>query len=345
ARRPEMWLSPPDGRSVTGTRGPVPPGCGGRGCESPPGPHSAAGRRPWRRSPAGYWCLRDLPPTPGSSCFLSDTLPEDQHPENEQGEAGGHQAPVAHRLQHKELQVGKVEVQDERDRGRDEHQRSRLRQQRPLQQRGQCHQTKVEDSQGTVGDAEEPAIFAAHHRAAARAEADDGAVGHMRVPHVRADRYPCQSEPDDRYHPISAYSPCGTIPRRQGWPAKARNIRAFAMAIIEVLPRRLRERIEQLGAIGRDPAGGLTRLPFADEEGHAFGVGTMSSRALVGELGRSRLAQLRDGTGRSVDEYLRARAHGLPAARVPAEVDAYVELHIEQGPVLEQMGRTVAAVV
>src|SRR5207244_9688479 len=103
-------------------------------------------------------------------------------------------------------------------------------------------------------------------RAAARAEADDGAVGHMRVPHVRADRYPCQSEPDDRYHPISAYSPCGTIPRRQGWPAKARNIRAFAMAIIEVLPRRLRERIEQLGAIGRDPAGGLTRLPFADRK-------------------------------------------------------------------------------
>ncbi len=205
------------------------------------------------------------------------------------------------------------------------------------------------------------------------------------------------------------------------------------MATIKVSPRRLRERIEQLGAIGRDPAGGLTRLPFApahveavqrsaqmlheagldagvdefgnligqragrrdaallagshldtvpqggifdgalgvvaaiecaqvlhdagrplqhslvvmafaDEEGHAFGVGTMSSRALVGELGRSRLAQLRDGTGRSVDEYLRARAHGLPAARVPAEVDAYVELHIEQGPVLEQMGRTVAAV-
>src|SRR5439155_438499 len=114
------------------------------------------------------------------------------------------------------------------------------------------------------------------------------------------------------------------IPRRQGWPAKARNIRAFAMAIIEVLPRRLREPMEH----------SLVGMAIAGEEGHAFGVGTMSSRALVGELGRSRLAQLRDGTGRSVDEYLRARAHGLPAARVPAEVDAYVELHIEQGPVL-----------
>src|SRR2546428_4394177 len=255
----------------------------------------------------------------------------------------------------------------------------------------------------------------------------------MRVPHVRADRSPCQSEPDDRYHPISAYSPCGTIPRRQGWPAKARNIRAFVMATIKVSPRRLRERMEQLGTIGRDPAGGLTRLPFApahvqavqrsaqmmreagldagvdefgnligqrsgrreaallagshldtvpqggifdgalgvvaaiecaqtlreanrplqhglavtafaDEEGHAFGAGTLSSRALVGEIGRSRLAQLRDETGRSVDDYLRARAHGLPPAKVPAQVGAYVELHIEQGPVLERMGRVVAAV-
>ena len=205
------------------------------------------------------------------------------------------------------------------------------------------------------------------------------------------------------------------------------------MATIKVSPRRLRERMEQLGTIGRDSAGGLTRLPFApahvqavqrsaqmmreagldagvdefgnligqrsgrreaallagshldtvpqggifdgalgvvaaiecaqtlreanrplqhglavmafaDEEGHAFGAGTLSSRALVGEIGRSRLAQLRDETGRSVDDYLRARTHGLPPAKVPAQVGAYVELHIEQGPVLERMGRVVAAV-
>src|SRR5438876_897345 len=63
--------------------------------------------------------------------------------------------------------------------------------------------------------------------------------------------------------PVQHIHRAAPIPRRQGWPAKARNIRAFAMAIIEVWPRRLRERIEQLGAIGRDPAGGLTRLPFA----------------------------------------------------------------------------------
>ncbi len=89
---------------------------------------------------------------------------------------------------------------------------------------------------------------------------------------------------------------------------------------------------------------GLTVVAFADEEGHAFGVGTLSSRLLVGELARSRLSALRDGTGRTLEDYLRARAHGLPPARMPADVAAYVELHVEQGPVLERAGRTVAAV-
>src|SRR2546427_4426151 len=35
------------------------------------------------------------------------------------------------------------------------------------------------------------------------------------------------------------------------------------MATIKVSPRRLGERMEQLGTIGSDSAGGLTRLPFA----------------------------------------------------------------------------------
>ncbi len=205
------------------------------------------------------------------------------------------------------------------------------------------------------------------------------------------------------------------------------------MDTVNISPRRLRERMEQLGAIGRDRDGGLTRLPFspshveatrlaahmmrdagldagvdefgnlvgqrpgedeaalltgshldtvpqggafdgalgvvaaveaahalrdagrrlrhrlavvafADEEGHAFGVGTLSSRALVGEVARGRFAALRDETGRSLDDYLRTRDHGLPPARVPECVAAYLELHAEQGPVLERMGRTVAAV-
>jgi hydantoinase/carbamoylase family amidase len=88
----------------------------------------------------------------------------------------------------------------------------------------------------------------------------------------------------------------------------------------------------------------LAVIAFADEEGHAFDVGTLSSRALVGEIPRSRFGTLRDRSGRSLDEYLRARAHGLPLGRVPERVAAYLELHVEQGPVVERMGRSVAAV-
>jgi hydantoinase/carbamoylase family amidase len=88
----------------------------------------------------------------------------------------------------------------------------------------------------------------------------------------------------------------------------------------------------------------LAVIAFADEEGHAFDVGTLSSRALVGEIPRSRFGTLRDRSGRSLDEYLRVRAHGLPLGRVPERVAAYLELHVEQGPVLERMGRSVAAV-
>lgn len=89
---------------------------------------------------------------------------------------------------------------------------------------------------------------------------------------------------------------------------------------------------------------GLAVVAFADEEGYAFDVGTLSSRALVGEVPRNRFETLRDRAGRSLAEHLQSRAHGLPAGRVPDHVATYLELHIEQGPVLERMGRLVAAV-
>ncbi|HVH32017.1 MAG TPA: Zn-dependent hydrolase [bacterium] len=88
----------------------------------------------------------------------------------------------------------------------------------------------------------------------------------------------------------------------------------------------------------------LAVIAFADEEGYAFDIGTLSSRALVGEIPWSRFATLHDRSGQSFEAYLRTRSHGLPVARVPERVGAYVELHVEQGPVLERMGRAVAAV-
>ena len=96
------------------------------------------------------------------------------------------------------------------------------------------------------------------------------------------------------------------------------------------------------------------RLPFAievvgfgDEEGVRFGTTMLGSRALAGALPRSEL-ETRDAAGVSIAEAL--LAFGLdPQAleecrRAKNQVLAYVELHIEQGPVLESEGLPVGVV-
>lgn len=90
---------------------------------------------------------------------------------------------------------------------------------------------------------------------------------------------------------------------------------------------------------------GGERLPFeiqvvgfADEEGVRFASTLLGSRAVAGTFDPA-LLQTTDRDGVSMADAL--RAYGLDAARIadaahdPREVHAFVELHIEQGPVLE----------
>jgi allantoate deiminase len=78
---------------------------------------------------------------------------------------------------------------------------------------------------------------------------------------------------------------------------------------------------------------------FTDEEGARFSFGMIGSRALAGELTPEDLARYEDSGGVSIAEAM--RAGGLDperigeAARPAGSVGAYVELHIEQGRVLE----------
>jgi allantoate deiminase len=79
-------------------------------------------------------------------------------------------------------------------------------------------------------------------------------------------------------------------------------------------------------------------IGFADEEGVRFGATLLGSRAVAGTFDAAVL-DLRDGTGATLREAMRAfgldpQAYGR-AARKPADILAYAELHIEQGPVLE----------
>jgi allantoate deiminase len=78
-------------------------------------------------------------------------------------------------------------------------------------------------------------------------------------------------------------------------------------------------------------------IAFSEEEGVRFGVPFIGSRAVAGRFDPS-LLTLKDGEGISLAEAI--RRFGLDPAKIPeAEVNqegaAFVEIHIEQGPVLE----------
>lgn len=92
----------------------------------------------------------------------------------------------------------------------------------------------------------------------------------------------------------------------------------------------------------------LVLVDWADEEGSRFGYSLFGSSAFAGELDPDAVAGLRDADGRSMHEVL--ASNDVDIARAPdcaARRDglaAYLELHIEQGPVLEAEGVTIAAV-
>jgi allantoate deiminase len=88
-------------------------------------------------------------------------------------------------------------------------------------------------------------------------------------------------------------------------------------------------------------------IGFADEEGVRFGATLLGSRAVAGTFDPKAL-EARDGAGIVLAEALREFGldpAALPtAARTPQQLLAYVELHIEQGPVLERAGLGVGCV-
>jgi allantoate deiminase len=95
-----------------------------------------------------------------------------------------------------------------------------------------------------------------------------------------------------------------------------------------------------------DAAGGR-KLPFSievvafsEEEGVRFGAPFIGSRALAGTLDAELLSR-RDAAGISVEEAIRQFGLDpaeLPEARLDERTFAYIEFHIEQGPVLESLG-------
>jgi beta-ureidopropionase / N-carbamoyl-L-amino-acid hydrolase len=103
--------------------------------------------------------------------------------------------------------------------------------------------------------------------------------------------------------------------------------------------------IDQLRAQGFAPARPIAVAAFCEEEGARFGVACLGSRLLTGAIDPGRAAELRDGDGVSFADAMAAA--GLdPAAIGPdpdllAGINAYVELHIEQGRHLAGLGAAI----
>lgn len=105
--------------------------------------------------------------------------------------------------------------------------------------------------------------------------------------------------------------------------------------------------VEMLEALeGRRLPFGIEVVGFSEEEGVRFGAPFIGSRALVGRLDEE-LLNRRDPNGVSVRaaiEDFGLNPHEVPRAELNADALAYLEFHIEQGPVLESLGRPMGIV-
>jgi len=90
---------------------------------------------------------------------------------------------------------------------------------------------------------------------------------------------------------------------------------------------------------GFQPRRSIELLMFTSEEPTRFGIGCLGSRLLAGTLDPPTAATLRDADGRTLDEVRAATGFHGPLGGValqPGYYSAFVELHIEQGPLLER---------
>ena len=108
--------------------------------------------------------------------------------------------------------------------------------------------------------------------------------------------------------------------------------------------------LEALRTLADEPrALGLKLVDWADEEGARFGRSLLGSSAAAGTLDPAAVRRLTDPDGVRLPDAL--AAHGVDlerAGEARARLDgavAYLELHIEQGPVLERLGEPLGVVL
>jgi N-carbamoyl-L-amino-acid hydrolase len=107
------------------------------------------------------------------------------------------------------------------------------------------------------------------------------------------------------------------------------------------------EAIRVLQQLGFQPRRSIELIIFTSEEPTRFGIGCLGSRMMGSVLSLSQASTLRDKEGRSLEE-LRTHAGFSGSlesvALAPGSYHQFIELHIEQGPLLEQEGIDVGLV-
>ena len=104
--------------------------------------------------------------------------------------------------------------------------------------------------------------------------------------------------------------------------------------------------LDALRARGFTPSRPIGVTNFGDEEGARFGVACAGSRIITGQLDADRARGLRDADGVPMAEAMTRAGHSPAALGRDEEalrrVGSYVELHVEQGRRLVDLGRPVA---
>ncbi len=101
------------------------------------------------------------------------------------------------------------------------------------------------------------------------------------------------------------------------------------------------EAIRALRRSGARPRRSIELLLFTSEEPTRYGIGCLGSRLLANTLDPTRAAQLQDREGKTLDQLRREAGFNGSLADVPlppGHYASFMELHIEQGPLLERAG-------
>ncbi|WP_375455898.1 Zn-dependent hydrolase [uncultured Methylobacterium sp.] len=104
------------------------------------------------------------------------------------------------------------------------------------------------------------------------------------------------------------------------------------------------EAMRSLNEAGIETEAPLLLVNWTNEEGSRFAPAMMASAAYAGDFTTDEILAKTDAAGISVGAALDAIGYRGPDAVGAQDIGAFVELHIEQGPILEAEGKTIGVV-